>query len=53
MTSDHHGREAERATLLVRAVDKILGTHRVKEALRAPGSPALRSLAKRIGLRPS
>ena len=27
MTSDHHGRVAERATLLVRAVDGIRGTH--------------------------
>ena len=27
MTSDHQGRAAERATLLVRAVDEILGTH--------------------------
>ena len=27
MTGDHHGRMAGRATLLVRAVDEILGTH--------------------------
>ena len=27
MTGDHHGRTAGRATLLVRAVDEILGTH--------------------------
>jgi hypothetical protein len=27
MTSDHQGRAADRATLLVRAVDEILGTH--------------------------
>jgi hypothetical protein len=27
MTGDHHGREAERATLLVRAMEEILGTH--------------------------
>ena len=27
MTDDHHGRTAGRATLLVRAVDEILGTH--------------------------
>jgi len=27
MTGDHHGREAERATLLVRVMDEILGTH--------------------------
>jgi hypothetical protein len=30
MTGDHHGREADRATLLVRAMDEILGTHRMK-----------------------
>jgi predicted acylesterase/phospholipase RssA len=28
MTGDDHGRRAGRATLLVRAVDAILGTHR-------------------------
>jgi AcrR family transcriptional regulator len=28
MTDDHHGQMAGRATLLVRAVDEILGTHR-------------------------
>ena len=28
MTGDHHGRTAGGATLLVRAVDEILGTHR-------------------------
>jgi hypothetical protein len=27
MIDDHHGRAAGRATLLVRAVDGILGTH--------------------------
>jgi hypothetical protein len=27
MIGDHHGRTAGRATLLVRAVDEILGTH--------------------------
>jgi hypothetical protein len=27
MTNDHHGQTAGRATLLVRAVDEILGTH--------------------------
>ena len=30
MTGDHHGRMAGRATLLVRAVDEILGTHRFR-----------------------
>jgi hypothetical protein len=29
MTSDHHGQGVGRATLLVRAVDAILGTHRL------------------------
>jgi len=28
MTGDNHGRTSEKATLLVRAVDEILGTHR-------------------------
>ena len=28
MTGDHHGQTAGRATLLVRAMDEILGTHR-------------------------
>jgi hypothetical protein len=32
MTGDHHGRSARRATLLVRAVDAILGTHRRVQA---------------------
>jgi hypothetical protein len=27
MTGDHHGREAETATLLVRVMDEVLGTH--------------------------
>ena len=31
MIGDHHGRSAGRATLLVRAVDAILGTHRPDE----------------------
>jgi hypothetical protein len=31
MIGDHHGRTAGRATLLVRAVDDILGTHRIWE----------------------
>jgi hypothetical protein len=31
MTVDHHGRTAGKATLLVRAVDEILGTHRLNE----------------------
>jgi hypothetical protein len=32
MIGDHHGRTAGRATLLVRAVDEILGTHRLEPA---------------------
>jgi hypothetical protein len=31
MIGDHHGRTAGRATLLVRAVDDILGTHSIKK----------------------
>jgi hypothetical protein len=34
MNRDHDGRSAGRATLLVRAVDAILGTHKVTQALR-------------------
>jgi hypothetical protein len=29
MIGDHHGRTAGRATLLLRAMDEILGTHRL------------------------
>jgi hypothetical protein len=32
MISDHHGRSAGRATLLVRAADGILGTHKMLNA---------------------
>jgi hypothetical protein len=35
MTGDHHGRGVGQATLLVRAVDAILGTHSVL-MIRAP-----------------
>jgi hypothetical protein len=54
MTSDHHGPVAERATLLVRAVDEILGTHRTYEvsrwwrAGRSRGGPAGRRLARSL-----
>jgi hypothetical protein len=34
MTDDHYGRMAGRVTLLVRAVDEILGTHRPYDAER-------------------
>jgi putative transposase len=37
MIGDHHGRTAGGTTLLVRAVDAILGTHRAK-MIRVPGS---------------
>jgi hypothetical protein len=37
MIGDHHGRMTGRATLLVRAVDEILGTHRIKPVLQASG----------------
>jgi hypothetical protein len=35
MIDDHHGRTAWRATLLVRAVDEILGTHTFTVSLQA------------------
>jgi hypothetical protein len=35
MISDHHGRTAGRATLLVRAVDEIPGPHNARAAIRA------------------
>src|SRR5512142_162952 len=41
MNGDHHGRTARRATLLIRAVDEILGTH----SHAAPGN--LGQLARR------
>jgi hypothetical protein len=33
MIDDHHGRTAGRATVLVRAVDEILGTHTSRNRL--------------------
>jgi hypothetical protein len=39
MTDDHHGQTAGMATLLVRAVDGILGTHPLAVA-GLPGEPA-------------
>jgi hypothetical protein len=33
MIGDHHARTAGRATMLVRAVDEILGTHRSERRL--------------------
>jgi hypothetical protein len=47
MTGDHHSRTAGRATLLVRAVDEILGTHNggqrrcVRAAAGAPAGGAI------------
>jgi N-methylhydantoinase B/oxoprolinase/acetone carboxylase alpha subunit len=42
LTVDHHGRTAGKATLLVRAVDEILGTHNAK-------APRRRESAGRAG----
>jgi hypothetical protein len=41
MIGDHHGRTAGRATLLVRAVDEILGTHTPAGATGRAGLPAI------------
>jgi hypothetical protein len=38
MTGDHHGQTAGTATLLVRAVDGILGTHRRRTHAGSPTS---------------
>ncbi len=43
MTGDNHGRTSEKATLLVRAVDEILGTHRSCPA--SPRAVSVRSPA--------
>jgi hypothetical protein len=42
MTGDHHGQSIERATLLVRVVDAILGTHTFEpgKTVRFPKAPA-------------
>jgi hypothetical protein len=40
MIGDHHGRTAGRATVLVRAVDGILGTHRSR--MTAPAAASAR-----------
>ena len=37
MIGDHHGRTAGSATLLVRSMDGILGTHKCKDVLDLPG----------------
>ncbi len=42
MIGDHHGRTAGGATLLVRAVDGILGTHKRRAAPRRAGGQAAR-----------
>jgi hypothetical protein len=33
MTGDHHGQSTERATLLARGVDAILGTHKLADTV--------------------
>jgi MFS family permease len=45
MNGDHHGREAERATLLVRAMEEILGTHGTLLTARAVGMIATAGVA--------
>ena len=42
MIDDHHGRMAGRATLLVRAVDEILGTHKCLDPMLITGERHLR-----------
>ena len=37
MTGDHHGRPSEKATLLVRVADEILGTHKFTARVTAAG----------------
>jgi len=39
MIGDHHDRTARRATLLVRAMDEILGTHKPDVAIQRIGFP--------------
>jgi hypothetical protein len=46
MMGDHHGRTAVRATLLVRAVDDILGTHRSTAGAYFAASFTLRTISK-------
>jgi hypothetical protein len=46
MSGDHHGWTAGRATLLVRAVDAILGTHSAGRRAAGPGAEAR---ARRVG----
>ena len=52
MIDDHHGPNASRANLLVRAVDGILGTHRFSLAMRTARRAMLRIVGGRPGLRP-
>jgi hypothetical protein len=42
MTGDHHGPEADRATLLVRVMDEILGAHSTRAS--ASASPTLNTI---------
>jgi hypothetical protein len=41
MIGDHHGRTAGRATLLLRAMDEILGTHRLASCALAQPRPVI------------
>jgi hypothetical protein len=43
MTGDHHRRAAERATLLVRVMDEILGTHKTTPIYFAFSAPTCSS----------
>jgi hypothetical protein len=54
MTGDHHGRTSEKATLLVRAADEILGTHRTSnDNSAAVRSPVSHSCRRRRTIRPT
>jgi hypothetical protein len=48
MTGEHHGQSAGRATVLVRAVDEILGTHRDK-----PSTDTARATMRNISFKPT
>jgi hypothetical protein len=53
MTGDHHGRDAGQATLLVRAVDGILGTHNTSASDASTYEYRLPAgLTERDGIRP-
>ena len=48
MIGDHLGWTAGRATLLVRAVDDLLGTHRIDVLKTAPQTPRMNAFAERF-----